>query len=286
MIAIATLAAASAALPLAAFSWRYAWWRPAIDYRLPRILMYHMIREPLPGGRFNKLRVAPAAFERQLRHLAENGWRFAFVSELARLGDAGKTVALTFDDGFRDNYLAAHPLLARYGAKATLFLVADRFGRDWSDAKRDWARPRRRWPRGRNRRRGELLHEDKLRDEEVRAMLDSGLWELGGHTLTHPPLPALPAAERRREIAGGKAHLEERFGAPVRAFAYPFGLFDETDAAVAEASGYDCAVTTEAGISADPEAEAFTLRRVKISGKDGMFAFQLRLRGGRRGARE
>ena len=80
---------------------------------------------------------------------------------------------LTFDDGFRDNYLAAHPLLVKYGAKATLFLVVDRFDRDWSTAKKAHHDS------------GELLREEKLRDAELRKMLDSGLWELGAHTLTH-----------------------------------------------------------------------------------------------------
>ena len=172
-------AAVVAALVLAGgyFSFRYAWWRPTADYRHPRILMYHMIRPRIPQARFNKLRVAPEMFEEQLRYLTENGWRFAFVSELDGLPDTHKTVVLTFDDGFRDNYLAAHPLLVKYGAKATLFLVVDRFERDWSTVKKAHHDS------------GELMREDKLSDTELRAMLDSGAWELGAHSLTHALLP-------------------------------------------------------------------------------------------------
>ena len=302
-------AAVAAVLVLGtAFSCRYAWWRRPVDYRHPRILMYHMVREPITGGRFNKLRVRPREFERQLKWLVKHGWRFAFLSELGALGNAsgpsdlaalaaksdgvvgrlglgrkaaprgdgfrgaGKTVILTFDDGYRDNYLNAHPLLAKYGAKATLFLVVDRADRDWSvnkNARHDS---------------GELRDEPKLADSEVRAMLDSGVWELGAHTLTHALLPKLGPAEKRREIAGAKAALETEFGVEASSFAYPFGIYQAPDVAAVADAGYRFGVTTEAGVSVDTDAEALALKRVKVSGKDGRFAFALRLRTGRRGA--
>lgn len=254
-----------------AFSCRYAWWRRRVDYRHPRVLMYHMIRDPLAGGRFNKLRVRPREFERQLEWLVDNGWRFAFLSELGTLGDAAKTVILTFDDGYRDNYLNAHSLLAKYGAKATLFLVVDRMDRDWSVSKKAHHDS------------GELRDEAKLADSEVRAMLDSGIWELGVHTLTHALLPDLPAAAKQREIAGAKAALESRFGVETLSFAYPFGIYQAEDPAAVADAGYRFAVTTEAGISRDTNAEALALKRIKVSGKDGPLAFVLRLRTGRRG---
>ena len=254
-----------------AFSVRYAWWRRTVDYRTPRILMYHMIRPPLRRGRFNKLRVRPAEFERQLKWLVQRGWRFATVSELATLEDAYKTVVLTFDDGFRDNYLAAHPLLAKHGAKATLFLVVDRMDRDWSTTKKAHHDS------------GELRAEPKLSDDDVRAMLASGVWELGAHTLTHALLTNLDATERRREIAAAKAQLEADFGTEVCSFAYPFGIFDAADEQAVADAGYRFAVTTAPGVSTSLCAEAFALKRVKISGKEGRLGFAIRLRTGRRG---
>ena len=253
------------------FSLRYAWWRAAVDYRRPRILMYHMIRGPLRGGRFNKLRVAPTEFERQLKWLVDNGWRFAFLSELHEVAGQSKTVVLTFDDGYRDNFTSAHPLLLKYGAKATLFLVVDRFDRDWSTTKKAHHDS------------GELMREPKLTDAEVSEMLQSGAWELGAHTLTHALLPDLTHAEKRHEIAGGKAELEATFGTNVASFAYPFGIFDNDDEALAGALGYDFAVTTDTGISPDIHAEALRLKRVKVSGKEGALGFSIRLRTGKRG---
>ena len=58
------------------FSWRYAWWRRTAAPGEPRILMYHMVREVVPGARFNKMRVAPADFRRQVEWLACEGWTF------------------------------------------------------------------------------------------------------------------------------------------------------------------------------------------------------------------
>ena len=253
------------------FSLRYAWWRGSVDYGRPRILMYHMIRGRLRDGRFNKLRVDPREFERQLEWLVDNGWRFAFLSELDRKAGQPKTVVLTFDDGYRDNYTTAHPLLLKYGAKATLFLVVDRFDRDWSTTKKAHHDS------------GELMREPKLTDAEVSEMLRSGAWELGAHTLTHALLPDLTDDEKHREIAGGKAELEATFGTEVSSFAYPFGIFGNEDECLAGAAGYDYAVTTEAGISTDTSTEALRLKRVKISGKEGALGFSIRLRTGKRG---
>lgn len=266
----AFLAVALAAL--AAFCGLFAWRRQLVAFRHPRILMYHMVSPPRPGARFNKLRVHPSAFERQLQWLVAQGWRFVFLSELSDEQQlTEKTVAITFDDGYRDNFLAAHPLLEKYGGKATLFLVADRIDRDWSVAKN---------PRHAD---GELRREPKLTDDDVRAMLASGVWELGAHTVTHPLLPSLDAAAKALEVGGAKTALEQRFGTPVESFAYPFGIFGDADRDAVAAAGYRWAVSTNAGVSTDLGADAHILRRIKVSGGDGLLAFRLSLRTGRRG---
>lgn len=255
------------------FSFRYAWWRPVVDERHPRILMYHMVSPHRPGARFNGLRVTPQRFEQQLRWLQSRGWTSYTVSELVELGQSSppKAVAITFDDGFADNCLEALPLLQRYQTKATLYLVADRHDRDWSVNKKAHHDS------------GELRAEPKLSDEQVEQMLASGLIELGSHTLTHPNFLRLNQAEREQELQTSKAELEQRFGVAVSSFAYPFGLFQAEDPELVRAAGYGNAVTTDAGIESALTSRPFTLRRVKISGKDNLLAFGLRMRGGRRG---
>jgi len=119
------------------FSFRYAWWRKAVSWKHPRVLMYHMIQDHRTGTRFNKLRVPPRRFDEQLAWLKRNGFTFVFASELFTKEDLPeRTVCLTFDDGYRDNLNLADPILARYGARATLYLVVDRDG-GWSSKKKE-----------------------------------------------------------------------------------------------------------------------------------------------------
>ena len=81
--------------------------------------------------------------------------------------------AITFDDGYADNLLQALPLLQKYQCKATLYLVVDRFDRDWS------------MQRKKHHDEAELKREAKLSDQQVQELLDSGCIELGSHSMTH-----------------------------------------------------------------------------------------------------
>jgi peptidoglycan/xylan/chitin deacetylase (PgdA/CDA1 family) len=252
------------------YSTRYAWWRPSVGYHLPRILMYHMIRESIAGAKFNKMRVSPALFRRQIAWLHQEGWKFCFLSEILKEPNhPGKRVVLTFDDGYRDNLLHALPVLREFGAKATLFPVVQRdSGYDWSSKKKA------------SRTDGELGREEKLSNEEIGIMLASGCFELGGHTLTHANLPSLNDVEAWHEIQGCKAALEETFNVPVPTFCYPFGLFGTRESQMAQRAAYLGACTTEQGIGL---GHPFTLPRIKIVGGEGLHAFKLRIRTGKRG---
>lgn len=248
-------------------------WRTRVDTRLPRILMYHMIREPVPGSRYNGLRVSPAMFERQLRWLTRHGWRGYTVSELVDQGERlpRKAFAVTFDDGYADTLLNALPLLQRYGVKATLYLVVDRFDNDWSA---------RRKPRRTD---GELMDEPKLSDAQVRELLASGLFELGAHTLSHPDLTKLDSYAAADEIRESRHRLEDTFAVPVKSFAYPFGLYDARHVLQVMQTGFTSAVTADEGIDDPADWHPLRLRRVKVGGRDGWHLFRRVLRTGRRG---
>ncbi len=255
------------------FSQRYAWWRPPVPSRYPRLLMYHMIRDPLPGAKFNGLRVATSQFDAQLGWLREQGWTFRTLSEVVDEWPTLQrpTVALTFDDGYADNLHNALPLLEQYDARATLYLVVERGDDDWSIKKKAHHNS------------GELKAEPKLTDAQVSEMLRSGRVELGSHTLSHANFARLPVDAKRRELTDSRKWLEDRFSVPVRSFAFPFGIYEPHDPELVAEAGYDNAVTTDPGIDVTTAPDRFRLRRVKISGKENMLAFRLRMKCGQRG---
>ncbi|WP_340675422.1 polysaccharide deacetylase family protein [Paraperlucidibaca sp.] len=256
------------------FSHRYAWWRPVMSWQHPRVLMYHMVSSHKSGARFNGLRVCPKRFEQQVRWLANNGFQFFTVSELwgqwATLPE--KAVAITFDDGYADNLHNALPILKKYNACATVYVVVDRHDRDWSTYKKAHHNS------------GELARESKLSDAEVLELVASGRIEIASHTLTHCNMATTSIADKRHELAASKHELEVLIQRPVISFAYPFGIYSAEDIQLAREAGYSTAVTTVEGIDKlQPLPDPLDLKRIKVSGKDNLLAFVMRMRGGRRG---
>ena len=254
-----------------ALSVKYAWWKPAVDWRHPRVLMYHMVREHIDGAKFNKLRVKPAEFDRQVAWMKAQGFHFVTMQELQdNWGQhPEKTVAITFDDGYLDNLENAYPILEKYQAKATIYVVVDRHDRDWSTYKKAHHNS------------GELAREPKLNDEQVQFLAQSGVVEIGSHTLTHANLDKLDDAACLAELVDSKQQLEQLTGKAVNSFAYPFGIYSQRDVNLAKQAGYHNAVTTKEGIDG-LNPDFMQLQRIKISGKDSMFAVKLRLKLGKR----
>lgn len=223
----------------------YNIWRPRVDEKLVRVLMYHSISDA-----DTELAVKPARFERQLNWLASRGYLFCTVSEvLAEPVSEQKRVVLTFDDGFADNYSTMWPLLTRYNAKATIYLAPD------------------------------IKGIEKLTPEQIREMAASGLCEFGAHTLHHVNLSTLTAAEAQAEITGSKVWVENCLKQPCRAFAYPFGRFNDETVAQVKAAGFESAVTVKKGI--EPLTDPFRIKRISILGKTDMLQFAIAISRGR-----
>ena len=254
------------------FSYKYAWWKPALSWDRPRILMYHMVREHIQGAKFNKLRVLPSAFEKQISWMKKQGFNFVTMQELQQNwgNHPAKTVAITFDDGYLDNLPNAFPILEKYQAKATIYVVVDRHERDWSTYKKAHHNT------------GELMREAKLSDDQVQEMANSGLIEIGSHTMTHANLDKLDDQQCLAELIESKSALEQLIQQPVSSFAYPFGIYSSRDVKLAREAGYSNAVTTLEGID-HLNPDFMQLQRIKISGKDSLFAVKCRLKLGQRG---
>jgi peptidoglycan/xylan/chitin deacetylase (PgdA/CDA1 family) len=122
-------------------------------------------------------------------------------------------LTLTFDDGYASWHESVAPLLDERGLPAVFFVSSGLVGLRGSEA-REFARSRLRRTREL-----ELIGARELED-----LARHPLFEVGGHTVTHADLGRITAPDiARAEIAGDRARLEDRLGARVRWFAYPFG---------------------------------------------------------------
>ena len=175
--------------------------------------------------------VDPATFAAHLDEIVASGLRAVTASELARLvreGRAEGAVAITFDDGLASVARVAAPLLAERALPATVFCVAGRLGgtSDWPSA-----------PGG-----APVL--PLATAAEVAALSRDG-FEIGCHGMEHEPLVSEDAALLERELVRSKRVLEEVAGAPVRAFALPYGARPSTAARRLLGQTYASCWTTE-----------------------------------------
>lgn len=253
----------------AAFSARWNWWRPRIGGLA--VPMYHKIGDAPRGSKLKKLWVAEDDFRRQCAALVKDGWTSLHFSELAAIRDGRrplpkKPVVITFDDGYENNFTAAHPVLKEFGLKANLFLVYETTGRHnaWHDpATEPWQR--------------------MLDWAQVREMLDSGVWDVGSHTMRHAHLPSLGFEDAAWEIGESKKRLEDKLGRPMLAFGYPYGA-GAYDPKIREAvfeAGYAMDFGIRQGKNWPREFKAEPIQRLLIRGDDNGLDFQLNLTRGK-----
>jgi peptidoglycan/xylan/chitin deacetylase (PgdA/CDA1 family) len=218
------------------------------------ILMYHQVDAPPPRGTpMRGLVVSPAAFARHMATLRALGFQGLSMRDLLPYltgQRTGRVFGITFDDGYENNLRCALPVLQRFGFSSTCYMVADRVGQY-----NDWDRQR------------GVPQVPLMSAEQMQAWIDAGQ-EIGSHTLTHPELPALDAAQQRREIVGARWVLEGMIRQPggVRSFCYPYGAFDQASISSAKQAGYDTATTTIRGrVGQHHGRDLITLPRVLVS---------------------
>jgi peptidoglycan/xylan/chitin deacetylase (PgdA/CDA1 family) len=222
------------------------------------VLLYHKIDDPPADARLRGPYTPPGRFAKQMAFLKGQGIHFYTTSELAGyFRDNGSFpsngLAVTFDDGWKDNYEKAFPILRRYAIKATIFLVSSCVGEVSSKAVAD----------------GENAREHLSR-EDILEMSEHGI-EFGSHTVNHRLLHKLPLHEVKFEVEESKQQIESLVGKPCQTFSYPAGFFSEDIQQVVEQAGYKVAFSTIYGPanSLDP----FALNRVEILRRD-RFLFQ------------
>lgn len=213
------------------------------------ILMYHYFD---PGSLTkDMLNVRPDIFERQMRFLKTHNYN---VVPLERIPDLirgkkipPKTIAITMDDGYKNNYIYAFPVLKKYNLPATIFLIVNEIGR---------------------------RQNDRLSWEEIKEMRDSGLITFGSHTLSHPVLTEVKSEQKlKSEIFDSKKELEEKMGCKVNMFSYPEGFLNDNIKKMVIDAGYTLAVATIPG-KGYADTDVFALKRLRISQNSGnLFTF-------------
>jgi peptidoglycan/xylan/chitin deacetylase (PgdA/CDA1 family) len=117
------------------------------------------------------------------------------------------------------------------------------------------------------------VREDRrvMTEDEVRALADGGLVEIGAHTASHPRLAALPAEDQYADVLRGKERLEAILGAPISSFSYPFGGRLDVSAATVDAvrtAGFARACTTRPGV-VQPTTNPLRLPRLYVGDWSG-----------------
>lgn len=204
------------------------------DQGIP-VLMYHSIA--IEKG--NELRVPPEKFAEQMKYLHDNGYNTLSLDELndflmSNKQVPEKSIVITFDDGYQDNYTNAFPILKQYGFKATIFEIT-------SDIDKNSA---------------------YVTSAEIKEMQQSGV-NVESHTVSHDPLAKESADRQKTELAESKKTLEQVEGRTINYIAYPDGSYNQNTIKLLEQTGYKMAFISDGRWALKKDAP-YTLHRVYI----------------------
>ncbi len=210
--------------------------------RVP-ILMYHYIGNYYDPSVYSannslmkELAVTSEKFEDQMKYLFRSRYRSLTFRDLKPTLKGSKNIIITFDDGYRDFYTNAFPILKRYRLKSTVYIISRFVGRD------------------------NYMTWDMLKEVQ-----ESGLVTIASHTLNHSLLSILDRPNLHEEIASSKKELEEKLGISIKDFCYPYGNFSQAAVEEVAAAGYLTAVTTAPG-KWSKDSEKHLIPRVRING--------------------
>ncbi|MBP2633519.1 MAG: polysaccharide deacetylase [Firmicutes bacterium] len=214
------------------------------------VLNYHQIN----NKDHNTLTLSSTEFEAQINYLYQEGYTGISPDQLADYLQSGKNlppkpILITLDDGYKDNYQVAYPILQKYHFTATIFVITDfvdNYGK-------------------------------YLTWNQIREMSDNGV-SFEAHTLSHISLPKASDEEIRNQLIKSKEAIEWRLGKKVDYLAYPGGEYDQRVIQLAKEAGYRAAFTVNFGRDRI-NSTLYTLNRIPIFGGQShtFFRFWLRL---------
>jgi len=212
------------------------------------ILMYHRIDYVTAStpAVTKALTVSPEIFRHQMKWLKSHGYHTITQRSLFNALMCGshlrrKPIVVTFDDGYRDVYRYASPVIERFGMHATSYVITERI----SGADRSF-----------------------LSWKQVRRFEERGV-EIGSHTVSHAALTSLSDAGALDELVRSRKQLERKLDHRVTWLAYPYGDYDSRIERLAKKAGYKLAVTTDWG-SLQSAQHPFALKRLRILDTTGV----------------
>jgi peptidoglycan/xylan/chitin deacetylase (PgdA/CDA1 family) len=235
--------------------------------RVP-ILMYHSVSDSLFGKShpYYQINCSPPVFARQMRWLRQNGYRTMDLTQMWTAMETGqdvsKTVVITFDDGYRDFYTDAFDAMRQCGFTATIFLATDRIQN--TPVRIDGV--------------------DYLTWSEVAELHKAGI-QFGSHTVSHPDLRSLSPEQIEYELGCSKETIEQKVGAPVESFSYPFAFPEEDKTftqflvGILENLGFGNGVSTIIG-RAGKHDKRYYLPRLPVNSWDDAALLRAKLEGG------
>jgi peptidoglycan/xylan/chitin deacetylase (PgdA/CDA1 family) len=217
-----------------------------------KILAYHSI-----NNANSSLRVSPKQFEEHMHYLYNKNYKVVPLKEaLAQGRVARKTIAITFDDGYKDNYTNAFPILKKYNFPATIFLVSDYVNTN----KTFW------WDEQVDKNASKLLNWPEIKEMQKNKI------DFGSHTSSHPILTKCSFKQAEKEITKSKTELNKRLG-KVDFFCYPEGKFNQQIKKIVK-QHYKSAFVTNGS-----DKDLFEIKRIGIYRHNSFFVFKLKLSG-------
>lgn len=262
-------------------------------HRIP-VLCYHRVLPDFVESDEPIYAVSPEQFEAQMAFLAQEGFNSLSLQEFADLTRGARpaskrSVLITFDDGYADNYAMAWPIAKKYHIKINLFICTDYVGQAHPIfMRKDGYLVLKNSGLGREDRPGWQSHLRKfpqlwrpLTWAELREMRAAGV-QIGFHSHSHRNLALLTPEELGSDIATGLAILERELGERPGCFALPYGWYDSYNPevlAVLKNFGLDLIFAAHPGRFQPPAAEP-VCPRLTIYQDDSLATFQRKIFGG------
>ena len=212
------------------------------------ILMYHSISYE----KGNILRISKDNFREQMKYLKDNNYTTLTLDELYSYMKTDKylpkkPIVITFDDGYKDNYTNAYPILKELQLKATVFVITNTIDHE----------------------------KNYLTSSEIKTM-DLNNIRIESHTASHEHLDKISYIDNVKTMKTSKSKLEKILNRKIDYIAYPYRRYTYNTIKAAKQSGYKLAFSTQLGWI-DKSDNIYSLGRIFVNSNLTLQQFKIKL---------